>query len=123
MVGHSLKIPDVGRLWQLFEPPPQFAAPEVPMRDAPIIRITVPTKKKGSVSLIHRIIKSTSPVTRGGKNLFKILGEQNDMPISRKEHIRDVPVQGKPLCPRADDKMTENSYREPFHMHQDKRRE
>lgn len=44
MVGQSSKMPDVGRLEQSFEPPPQFGTPEAPIRDAPIIRMTVPKK-------------------------------------------------------------------------------
>ena len=42
VVGHSWKIPDVGRLWQSLEPPPQFGIPDEPMSEAPIITITVP---------------------------------------------------------------------------------
>lgn len=37
-------MPDVGRPAQSFEPPPQFGIPDDPMRDAPIMRITVPIK-------------------------------------------------------------------------------
>lgn len=48
IVGHSSKIPLVGKLWQSFEPPPQFRTPDSPIREAPIIRITVPTEKEGS---------------------------------------------------------------------------
>lgn len=40
--GHNWKGPDVGRLLQSFEPPPQLRIPEEPMSDAPIIRMTVP---------------------------------------------------------------------------------
>lgn len=58
---------------QLFEPPPQLAIPELPIREAPIINITV-------------------PVTRGGKMRLRAFGEQNDKKISRKEQIRDVPI-------------------------------
>ena len=58
---------------QSFEPPPQLGTPEDPIRDAPIIRITV-------------------PVTIGGKIFFRIRGETNDMKISRKEQIKDVPI-------------------------------
>ena len=65
-------MPEVGRDMQSFEPPPQLATPELPIREAPIINITV-------------------PVTRGGKMRLRAFGEQNDMKISRKEQIRDVP--------------------------------
>lgn len=72
IVGQSWKIPVSGRLWQLFDPPPQFAIPELPMRDVPMSKMTV-------------------PVTRGGKILLRALGEQKDMDISRNEQTRDVP--------------------------------
>ena len=42
--GHRDKGPDVGLAWQPFDPPPQFNMPDEPMREAPIIRTTVPTK-------------------------------------------------------------------------------
>jgi hypothetical protein len=44
MVGQSRNIPLVGKVSQEFEPPPQFGTPEDPMRDAPIIKITVPVQ-------------------------------------------------------------------------------
>lgn len=31
-----------GEVWQPLEPPPQFGIPDEPIRDAPIIRMTVP---------------------------------------------------------------------------------
>ena len=43
MVGQSWKIPVSGRASQPFEPPPQFNIPDAPMRDMPIITMTVPT--------------------------------------------------------------------------------
>lgn len=42
ILGQSWKKPDAGRPEQSFEPPPQFGIPDEPMRDAPIITITVP---------------------------------------------------------------------------------
>lgn len=70
--GQSSKKPLEGLLMQSFEPPPQFAIPELPMRDAPIIRITV-------------------PVTIGGNTRCNIRTGTKDMNISRNEQIRDVP--------------------------------
>lgn len=71
-MGHSSKIPEVGLEEQSLDPPPQFGIPEAPTREAPIIRMTV-------------------PVTMGGKIFLRMRGETNDMKISRKEQIRDVP--------------------------------
>ena len=42
MSGHNAKNPDEGLLRQLLDPPPQSAIPELPTRDAPIMRMTVP---------------------------------------------------------------------------------
>lgn len=42
MVGQSWKMPEVGKFWHPFEPPPQDGAPEDPTSDAPINRTTVP---------------------------------------------------------------------------------
>ena len=42
VVGQSWKIPEVGKFWQPFEPPPQFGAPDDPTSDAPIKRTMVP---------------------------------------------------------------------------------
>ena len=42
MVGQSSKIPDVGRLEQSLDPPPQLGIPEDPTREAPIMSMTVP---------------------------------------------------------------------------------
>jgi hypothetical protein len=42
MLGQSAKNPVSGLSLQLFDPPPQFAIPDSPISDAPIIRITVP---------------------------------------------------------------------------------
>jgi len=46
--------------------------PELPMREAPIRKMTV-------------------PVTIGGNIRFSARGGKNDMNISRKEHINEVP--------------------------------
>lgn len=72
MSGQSWKKPDAGRLMQSLDPPPQFGIPEDPMREAPIIRMTV-------------------PVTMGGKIRCRVRGETKDMNISRKEQMSDVP--------------------------------
>lgn len=71
--GQSWKRPLVGRSMQLFEPPPQSAIPEEPIKEAPIRRITV-------------------PVTSGGKTRCRMRTGTKDMNISRKEQIRDVPM-------------------------------
>ena len=42
IVGQRAKIPVGCSAEQEFEPPAQFSAPESPMREAPISRITVP---------------------------------------------------------------------------------
>jgi len=72
ILGQSAKNPFSGRSLQSLDPPPQFAIPESPMSDDPIMRITV-------------------PVTIGGNILLSARAEQKDMNISRKEHISDVP--------------------------------
>lgn len=66
-------MPDVGRLAQSFEPPPQLGIPDEPTSDAPIMRMTV-------------------PVTRGGKIFCRTRGETKDMKISRKAQMSDVPA-------------------------------
>lgn len=70
--GKVEKKPELGLLEQAFEPPPQLGMPELPTREAPISKITV-------------------PVTMGGKTRCKILGGTNDMEISKKEAISEVP--------------------------------
>jgi len=72
IVGHSWKMPLVGRLRQSFEPPPQFGMPDDPIKEAPIIKITV-------------------PVTIGGKIRWRTRGGINDMKISKKAQTKDVP--------------------------------
>ena len=72
MSGQSWKKPDAGRSMQSLDPPPQLGMPEEPMRDAPIMRMTV-------------------PVTMGGKIFLSVRGETKDMNISRNEQISDVP--------------------------------
>ena len=58
---------------QSFDPPPQFAIPELPMSDAPIITITV-------------------PVTMGGKIRWRMRTGTKERNISRKEQMREVPI-------------------------------
>jgi hypothetical protein len=72
IVGHKANMPVSGLEAQSFDPPPQFGIPEDPMSDAPIKRMTV-------------------PVTIGGKIFLRIRGGMKDIPISRKEHIKEVP--------------------------------
>ncbi len=72
VLGQSWKGPDSGRCMQLLDPPPQFAIPEEPIRDAPTMTITV-------------------PVTMGGKTRFSVRAGMKDMSISRKAHTSDVP--------------------------------
>lgn len=72
IVGHKAKIPDVGRVLQAVDPPPQAKNPELPISVAPINRITV-------------------PVTIGGKRRFKTLGGTKAKPISRSEANAEVP--------------------------------
>jgi len=42
VVGHRESGPLAGRAWQPFDPPPQLGIPDEPMRDAPIMTMTVP---------------------------------------------------------------------------------
>lgn len=42
IVGHRESGPLVGRAWQPFDPPPQLGMPDEPMREAPIMMMTVP---------------------------------------------------------------------------------
>lgn len=42
VVGQRESGPLVGRVWQPFDPPPQLGMPDEPMRDAPIMTMTVP---------------------------------------------------------------------------------
>lgn len=42
VVGQSWKMPEDGRLIQSLDPPPQLGIPDEPIREAPIITITVP---------------------------------------------------------------------------------
>ena len=72
IVGHSWKIPLSGRFLQSLLPPPQFAIPDSPISDAPIIKMTV-------------------PVTMGGNSLLSTRGLAKDMPISRNEQMSEVP--------------------------------
>jgi hypothetical protein len=72
IVGQRANMPVVGLVAQLLLPPPQSRMPEDPIREAPIIKTTV-------------------PVTMGGNIRCKMRGGIKDMKISRKEHIMDVP--------------------------------
>lgn len=46
ILGQSSKNPEVGRPEQSFDPPPQLGMPEEPMREAPIMTMTVPIRDK-----------------------------------------------------------------------------
>ena len=72
MVGQSLKIPVVGKVEQVPLPPAQSWKPDL-MRETPM-RVTV------------------GPVTSGGKNFLRYLGEVNDMRTSSKAQQHDVPM-------------------------------
>ena len=72
IVGQSWKMPEVGRLEQSFEPPPQFGIPDEPTSDAPIMTMTV-------------------PVTMGGKIRLRVFAGANESRISRNEQISEVP--------------------------------
>lgn len=50
MSGQRRKKPELGLLKQAFEPPPQLGMPELPIREAPISKITVPER---FISLSH----------------------------------------------------------------------
>jgi hypothetical protein len=64
--------------------------PELPIREAPISKITVPER---TISFSHNRNESQClPVTMGGKIRCKILGGTNDMEISKKEAMSEVPV-------------------------------
>jgi hypothetical protein len=72
MVGHSWKIPSVGRSWHPFEPPAQLSTPDSPIRDAPIITITV-------------------PVTTGGKIRLRVFAGAKESAMFRREQSIEVP--------------------------------
>jgi hypothetical protein len=95
-VGQSSKIPEVGRLEQSLDPPPQLGMPESPMSDAPIIKITVPVVRKNNEVKLTANTRNI-PVTMGGKIFFNVCGDTKDMNISRNEHINDVPAAKNPL--------------------------
>src|SRR5258708_34970262 len=63
--------------------------PELPIREAPISKITVP--KRNICCDFHRDELQRIPVTMGGKTRCKILGGTNDMKISKKEAMSEVP--------------------------------
>ena len=73
IVGQSWYSPDDGLDSQSLLPPPQFAIPLSPIKEAPIRRMTV-------------------PVTIGGNIRCSIRTGTKDMNISRKEQMRDVPM-------------------------------
>lgn len=83
MLGQSWKNPVAGRLRQSLAPPPQSGIPDAPMREAPIIRMTV-------------------PVTIGGNIRWRTLEGTKDMNISKKAQMRDVPVEQSHSDPSAE---------------------
>ena len=44
IVGQSSKMPEVGRVLQSLDPPPQLGIPDEPISEAPIITMTVPLR-------------------------------------------------------------------------------
>ena len=73
MVGHIWKIPVSGRLWQSLEPPPQLRTPDSPIREAPIMMMTVPV----TANLALRRMDGTrcgEALTQGRENLLQCLG-------------------------------------------------
>ena len=91
IVGHSANRPLVGSLAQSFPPPPQLRIPDDPIKEAPIIKMTVPKNKLCKCDSVNSKSGGQVPVTIGGNIRCNMRGGTKDMKISRKEHIRDVP--------------------------------
>ena len=51
--GQSWKMPDVGRLMQSLDPPPQLGIPDEPISEAPIITMTVPLRPSADLEDIR----------------------------------------------------------------------
>lgn len=98
MLGQRAKYPVDGLSKQSFEPPPQLGAPELPMRLAPIIRTTVPVHPRNIREFLSETIAEferkwrEQPVTIGGNIRCRVRGGTNDMKISRREAMSDVPM-------------------------------
>lgn len=91
MVGQSSNIPLVA-VAQPFEPPAQLGAPEDPISDAPIRRTTIPNEnaRQSNKSGLRKCYIH-EPVIIGGNNLLRVLGGANARPISKREHMIEVP--------------------------------
>lgn len=66
--------------------------PDAPTREAPIIRTTVPKIKQLLKTLNTCWNSLHQPVTIGGNTRCNNRGGANDMNISRKEQINEVPI-------------------------------